>query len=317
MSPISDAAFTNDLVDPGYSGGDDPFAPFHKNPGTRITLRKHASLTKKGLLDHAFQFPAPPLDEFTRNLVYNWNDYDTIGQGQFSRPSSMQLQTIQFTSIIVADEDGYVYPWAFYNPQNTRGWDTAEVVRELGSILRSATPFYLIAEEARFKANTSGSAQGISYDFGTTPLIRMLATLRTVTSTDRAGEPDARYVTVGFTEFRSADAEQRSAGGAGAGSGSGTNSAGKGGPGSSKLPTTIGLKAFKDGPKPPASDLAGLATFYYGSASQWTQIKGANPWLGNVTASHDLSDWNTNELKSAGKANRRLTLPVLAQGGRQ
>lgn len=311
MSPL-----TNEALDPGYSGGDNPFAGFRKNPGTRITLKKHPSLTKKGLLDHPFQFPAPPLDSFTRNLAYNWNDYDTIGQGQFSRPSSMQLQTIQFTSIIVADEDGFVYPWAFYNPQNTRGWDTAEVVRELGAILRAATPFYLIVEEARFKA-AAGTAQSVSYDFGTMPLLRMQATLRSLASEDKAGEPDARYVTVGFTEFRSADAEQRSAGGAGAGGSNGTNSAGKGGPSSSKLPASISIKAFKDGPKPPANDLYGLATFYYGSASQWTLIKSSNPWLGNVTASHDLGDWNTNELKSAGKANRRLTLPVIAQGGRQ
>lgn len=311
MSPL-----TNEALDPGYSGGDNPFAPFHKNPGTRITLKKLPGLTKKGLLDHAFQFPAPPLDEFTRNLAYNWSDYDTIGQEQFSRPSSMQLQTIQFTSVVVADEDGYVYPWAFYNPQNTRDWDKQEVGRELGSILRSATPVLMVVEEATFKA-AAGTAQSISYDFGPTPILRMQATLRTLVVTEKAGEPDALYMTCGFTEFRSAEAEQRALGNARGGQATGVNSAGKGGTGSKNLPTTIGLKAFKDGPKPPASDLAGLATFYYGSSSQWTEIKQANPWLGNITASHDLSNWNTNELKSAGKANRRLTLPVITGSGRQ
>src|SRR6185436_2727867 len=114
--------------------------------------------------------------------------YDTISAGQFSRPGSMQLQTISWDTIIVADDDGWVYPWAFYNPHTARGWDGDAVVREIGTMLRAASVFWLIIEEPRFKPNAAGRdaiapAPAISYDFGAKPLIRMMATLRALTAT--------------------------------------------------------------------------------------------------------------------------------------
>jgi hypothetical protein len=77
------------------------------------------------------------------------------------------------------------------------------------------------------------------------------------------------------------------------------------------------LRNFAKTPKPKQNTLHDLAVFYYGSAAQWKSIKDDNKWLGNVTATHDLGVWNTNELKTAAKSNRRIVLPVHALGGRK
>jgi hypothetical protein len=298
MSARGGHAQSVNVPDPGYSGGDDPFASFRQNPGTRVTMRRHDTLTKKKLLDHPFQFPAPPLEQLTRNLTANWTDYDTIADGQHSRPGSMQLQAIGFDTIVVCDDDGFVYPWAHYNPWNTRKWDTAQVVRELGTVLRSMTPFWLTIEEVNFKPNRTGRSASGSYDFGTKPVLRMLASLRTLSSTDRAGEPDAKYVTVAFTEFRAPSMTERAKG--------------KGGADSKRVPATIAMQRFVTGkPKVPGKTLHDLAVYYYGSAAKWTFVKAQNPWLGNVTATHDLSDLTTAALKAAYKQNRKLKLPRL------
>lgn len=292
----------------GSQGGTgNALAPYEKNPGMRIRFHRD-KLTKKGVLTQELVLPAPPLNELTRQLTFAWDDYQTISAGQFSRPAGMTLQTLSFDTILIGDD----YPWAFYNPLRTRGWDAEEQAKQLGAILRSGTPFMFIAEQARWKAN------GTSFDFGAVPYLKFLATLRGVSDTQRSGEPDAQYVTLQITEFRSPSAAQRAlgkAGGASSGSSIGGNGNGKGGPDSPHLPASVPMKNFQSTPKPAANSLHDLATVYYGSASKWTKIKESNPWLGNITADHDLGTWDTNELKAAGKANRRLTIPVLAAGG--
>lgn len=275
---------------PGYRPGDSGNA-FEKNPGTRIKLSREDGLTKPGLLKEEFQFPAPPLDELAITGAFSWGDYDTLAAGQFSRPASMQLKTVSFDTIFVADD----YWWAFYNPMRKMGWTTQRVAKELDKVMRSGTPVWMVIEEVQNSPNDTGEAAASAWDFGEEPLLRMLATLRTFTHSTRAGEPDARYASVAFTEHRVAGAQERAVG--------------KGTAASGKLPAAITMKDVK-------GSLHDLATSYYGSASQWTLIKAANPWLGNITATQDLSDQNSSALKTAAKANRRLVMPVLSQGGR-
>lgn len=308
----------DDLVNPWHinvgpqSGDGDRFAPYSKMPGLRARLVRDNELTKKGMLDKEFVFPVPPLNEFSRSLAYDWSDYQTIAAGQFSRPTGMTLQTCSFDTLMIADD----YNWAFYNPKRTRGWDAAEQVRQLGRLMRTGTPFRLIVEQAVLTpgSTTSPIPGGTAFDFESTPLLTMLASLRAMTARVVSGEPECQYVNVSFVEHRSASLTQKALGKSGAagtsGSSIGGNGSGKGGANNSKLPISIPLGNFQVSPKPAANTLHDLATNYYGSASKWTVIKAANPWLGNVTADHDLGVWDTSELKAAGKANRRLTLPV-------
>lgn len=288
---------------PGPVKGDvSPYdAPFRHNPGTRITLTKDSKHTQKGILDQPFVFPAPPLNQLQIALAYNWGDYDTISAGQFSRPSSMQLTTIQFDSIIVADD----YPWVFYNPLRSRGLDIDEMGRELGKILRSGSPFNFKIEEARFKPDSSGLASSVTYDFGTSPVLTMLATLRTLSKTKQAGEPDALYITCGFTEHRIAGTTEKKLGS----NNNGTGAGGKGGEDSRSLPTSLDFSSL-------SGSLQDLAVKYYGSAARWTYIRDSNPWLGSVTATHDLSVLDTAALKTAAKSKKKLTLLAVAGGGR-
>lgn len=299
-----------DVVGSSAKGGSgDTFAPYSKNPGMRVRMQRDRQLTRQGILEQELVLPAPPLDQFQRSLTYAWEDYQTISAGQFSRPSGMTLQTLSFDTILLADD----YSWAFYNPLRTRGWDAHDQARQLGAILRSGTPFMFIVEQASWKAN------GTALDFGLVPVLKFLATLRGLTDTNKSGEPEVEYVNLSITEFRSPGAQQKALGKAGAsgssGSSIGGNGSGKGGANSPNLPASVPMKNFQSSPKPSVNTLHDLATLYYGSASKWTKIKESNPWLGNVTADHDLGTWDTNELKAAGKANRRLTIPVLAAGG--
>lgn len=287
---------------PGPRQGDvNPYdSGFRHNPGTRVRLLPLDGYTQKGLIDQGFVFPAPPLNELARSLTYNWADYDTVAAGQFSRASGMQLQTISFDTIVVADD----YPWVFYNPLRSRGWDQEEVVQQLGNVLRAATPFWLIIESVTYKPDNSGLASDVTYSFGPTPWLKMMATLRTLTPTSNSGEPEALYVNVGFTEHRIAAINQRKLGTGGSGTGVGT----KGGAGSRALPIKVTMAQLAGSTQ--YNTLQELAVEFYGSAAKWTVIKAANPWLGAITATHDLGVLDTAELKAASKAKRQLVIPV-------
>lgn len=283
-------------IGPQKGRGLSPDAAARHNPGTRVTLTDLPGYTQPGLLDtQQFQFPAPPLDQFQRTLTYNWGDYNTIADGQFSRPSGMQLQVIQFDSLLVADE----YPWLFYNSLTSRNLDHDDMARELGKILRSATPFKLSVDEVTYNADPSGTTAGVNYAFSS--VLKMNATLRTFVATKKAGEPDAVYITCGFTEHRIAGADERKLG-------DGTSK--KGGENSRTLPAKLSLASAA------GKSLHDLAVTYYGSATMWTFIKDTNPWLGNIAATHDLGVHDTAALKTAARSGKTLTLLVSAGGGR-
>lgn len=268
-------------------------APFRHNPGTRVRFMPLAGYTQPGLIDGGLVLPAPPLNSLQRSLTNNWADYDTVSAGQFSRPSGMQLQTISIDSIVVTDD----YPWVFYNPSR-HGLTVDDLVAQLGKLLRSSTPFWLYLENAEYKSNNSGDLSSATYDFGVTPLLKMMATLRQLTPSIESGEPEARYITMGFTEHRIPGLTEKKLG-----------QVGKGGD-ASALPAYIGAAVFSGlAGGTSAKSLQDLAIAYYGSAAKWKVILDANKWLGNVTATHDLGNLNTAELKAAAKANRQLKIP--------
>lgn len=276
-----------------------------RNPGTRITLSKAVGYTDPKVLAQPFVFPAPPLDALTRNLAHNFQDYDTVSAGQFSRSAGMALETVSFDTIITADE----YPWQFYNPMGRYGWQIEDVNSLLEELLHTGTPFNFAVQDAEYQYDSSAGAIGVTADFGPTSVIRMMATLRTYVPTKKAGEPDAIYITCGFTEYRKPGITQRKLGKGGSGKGS----SGKGGENSRTLPTTVALASITAATK--NNTLQDLAVAHYGSASKWTFIRAANPWLGNVTATQDLSNHSTAALKTAANQNKKITIPAIAGGG--
>lgn len=285
----------------GRGAGTPPQNPYdqsgRRNPGTRVTLAADSRYTSKTVLTRPFTFPAPPLDQIQITSGFNWSDYDTISAGQFSRPGGPALRAFSFDTLFTDDD----YPWQFYNIMRERSQDKVAMAKELEAIQKAGTPIKLKIQNVEYKLDSSGTFGGIGYDFGPSPVLQMLCTLRQVSWSQKEGEPDAVYVTVGFTEHRIPGATQTKLG-------SGT----KGGKDSRGTPALIQMKVFAGllGPKPPQNTLQELAVAYYGSAAKWKLIKDANSWLGNITASHDLGTWDTAALKTAGKANRQLKIPV-------
>jgi hypothetical protein len=176
----------------GLPGGASPPARYSlpaRSPshGLAVTLSREKNQTAPGLLAKPFLFQVPPLDSFQVQSSYSYVDYDTVRLGQFSRASGSQLTTVEFNTLLLDYSTSYgVRPdyWA---------GDPLEVADELNLILDLGTPVRLVC---------------INADVGTTEL-NMPATLRGLSVEQRAGEPDARYVNVQFTEWKSAALTRR------------------------------------------------------------------------------------------------------------
>jgi nucleoid-associated protein YgaU len=221
------------------------------------------------------------MDTFSRSYSYTYTDYNAISQGQFSRPSGVDLASVTFQTLFV-DFDA---PWS-----NLRGTpeaqnaslDPQQMTQQLLKILRRGTPFELIVgQRALWNSNDVhwGPANGNA------------ATLRTLDIEERAGEIDARYVNVGFTEFRTAELVRK-----GLGDGDGKNRDPKRG---RDLPTSVVVKVSDN------TTLTDLAKKYYGSTAEWRSIAKRNgiSWQQN----RSLGDW----VKSQGDKQRTIVIPEI------
>jgi hypothetical protein len=249
--------------------------------GLQITLKKIKGMTDPDVLQHPFRFQCPPMDTFSRSYSYTYTDYNAISQGQFSRPSGVDLASVTFQTLFV-DFDA---PWS-----NLRGTpeaqnaslDPQQMTQQLLKILRRGTPFELIVgQRALWNSNDVhwGPANGNA------------ATLRTLDIEERAGEIDARYVNVGFTEFRTAELVRK-----GLGDGDGKNRDPKRG---RDLPTSVVIKVGDN------TTLTDLARKYYGSTAEWRSIAKRNgmSWQQN----RSLGDW----VKSQGDKQRTIVIPEI------
>lgn len=214
--------------------------PVHREPvgkGMVVRMERIVGVTRGGVLDTPFVFQVPPLNTFPISRSYPKNTYDTVGREQRVREGVTQLRSITYDTMFCDD------PWTWtllhgdgYVP------DPLEMLRALERIGEAQEPFWLTARNTTFRSG---------YD------VNWAAYLTSLNSDIRDGEPDARYISVGFTEFRDSSLKTRALPGGGR---------------SANLP--ISLRADQL----PASrnTLYELATFYYGQASEWRRIAKAN-----------------------------------------
>jgi hypothetical protein len=239
-----------------------PPPPTGAGEGMHVVLTRVDGVTDEGLLETPYVFQLPPLEEFRAGEQFNFNDYDTLRVGQHSRPIGRALATVDFQTLFL-DWDA-TYAIAVTNNPAGFAPDPRALAGDLRELLRSGTAFWLWC------------GHPILYD---DPEVAMYATLRTLQFTEKAGEPDARYADVSFTEWRAADIERSQRG--------------------KQLPTTHVV-----GRPPPGNPqtLRSLAVYYYnGRSSLWKLIKKAN----------GLSNYGP---ETALKKGRVLTIPAITDG---
>lgn len=158
--------------------------------GLHIVLRR-CRYTKKGVLRKPLRFPIAPVDEFGWDAAYAWTDYDTISAGQFSRRAGRQLRTLQVTTLAI----DWSAPWSVIQSGEQEidedFYDAAggpwEMAKRLDTLVMRGTPMLLIVRNEILYSK---------------PDVQMIVTLRSANLRERAGEPDARYFDLGFTEYR-------------------------------------------------------------------------------------------------------------------
>ena len=161
--------------------------------GLQAILRR-CRYTKKGVLKQPLRFQIAPVDEFGWDATYAWNDYETISAGQFTRRGGRQLRTLNLTTLAV----DWSAPWAVVqrggpeDPLDDEDYYSSaggpwKVAKRLDALVQRGTPMLLIVKNPRLYSE---------------PDLQLIVTLRSANLRERAGEPDARYFDLGFTEYR-------------------------------------------------------------------------------------------------------------------
>ena len=268
--------------------------------GVQVWLKADKHHTAKHLLKTPFVFQCPPLETWSWDQVNNWNDWETIERGIFSRPQSQGLRTIDFSSLFVDYDASYAvahprdsrsdgsrdvddYAEDFTTPLNLRArnrhgkpggknhkrkhqrWqpNPIHLSKELRQIMNSETPFRLLVGQPRLWDRWD---------------IEILATIRSLHVEERAGEVDARYFDISFTEWREPKLGRRKKG--------------------SRFPLKHDVK--------PGDTLHKLSKKYYGGYGGWRHIRKANDKRlpQGVGAEQDLS-----KIVVHGHKIRSLTIP--------
>lgn len=289
-----------------------------KNPGMRVILSAIPGVTQKGLMPHSFRFQMPPLETFTRTMSYTHTDFDTVAGKQHDRPSALALQTVKFQTLFM-DWDATYAVWPHSKAQQENGgvsetaraqiWNVLNMTTVLQNVLQSGTPVRLRAGQPYLWA---GGVQD-GWD------VNMMVTLRDLSIEERAGEIDARYVDVSFTQHRSFALARK-----------------KLRKGTSKLwaekvqgvsrhtPTTFtvylgdGHSQDAHGWRPRKPCLASLAHHYYGDYATVYPLLAANNVLlaNNATPNMDLRDI-ARALKNTTGGRLKLRVPKLDTGDDQ
>lgn len=212
-----------------------PAPPEPHGQGLRVVMQK-LSVTANGILDQPFMFQVPPLDEFPREYQWNFQDYDTVGDGMHTRAQSRQLTTISFDSLFVDQDAPFVVNKKTpYNP--------VALIDELLTIGDSQTPFQLLAGQP--------DLWGVYYD------VNMAVTMRSLRASEKSGERDARYFSISFTEFRGVAQSELTAGL--------KSDAAKSG---NKVLAVLNIDALP----PNLRTLRAISKKYYGTTGMWSVI---------------------------------------------
>lgn len=217
-----------------------------RGEGLRIRLSSIAGVTDKSVLRTPYYFQCPPMDDFARTHSFNHSKYTAMA-GEFVRPSGRALTPLSFRTIVVE--------WGAFVVEFN--YDLPALVGSLIEINEAGTPFDLL----------------VAHRYNEEAEIHMDAVLESVTVTETAGEQDARYLDLQFSEYRDPTTKRK----------------GKKKPrrGRSALPFTIRLS--KDGTwsspvkvraKAPLT-LEKIAVSAYGKAS----------WAKHVAKANGIRDW--------------------------
>jgi hypothetical protein len=163
------------------------------DPGLHIILRR-TKHTKKGVLRNPMLFQIAPINDFGWDVTYAHNDYETINKGQYSRPAGRQLRTIQISTLAM----DWSAPWAVVPKSRNEHWYWDDdfygsaggpwrVAKRLDHLCSQGTPMWLVVKNPKYYKK---------------PDVKMRVTLRAAQLREKAGEPDARYFDLSFTEWR-------------------------------------------------------------------------------------------------------------------
>jgi hypothetical protein len=255
----------------GGGGGGGSHAPSPEREGLRVKIEPIPGLTGKNLMGRdGFYFQCPPLEEFAPVYGYTHTQYDTIRKGQFSRKGGRKLRTVSFDTLVVDFANWTVV---------ARLVEIEEFNNKLIRLSESGDPFLLTVAHQM-------PPRGYD-DWGETlagPELQMEATLDEIRVAEKAGEGDARYMSVSFTEYRDPFTEREAKG--------------KARRPTKKFPKTVLLQ--RDGRAsdketglpigdPPAQPLtmARIAKFYYHDTSEWRTIATHNK--------NKITNWGAND----------------------
>lgn len=186
MSPFLDPETGERLVIPSQPKPSVPtptIEPRLSEAGLLVVMKRIPGLTKGRL--QRFTFQVPPLEEFSREISHTHTRYDTLAQGQQSRPGVRQLQTVQYRTCAVDWDASWTTIGAV---------DPLEINDLLEDICEAGYPFSLIVGQPSLWGRNEFSWP---------------ATLDSLRITERAGEIDTRYYDLAFTEFDSPEVISR------------------------------------------------------------------------------------------------------------
>lgn len=218
--------------------------------GMVVMMRKIVGVTPAGVLDKPFIFQVPPSSDFTISRPAGWDDYNTVGNKVRSRPDSNPLRQVSYDSLFLADT-----PWwthldpdpVNYSARRTRGAvpNPIKMLQTLEQLIEHHVVFRLTARNPQFWALAD---------------VNWWANIRELDSRETAGEPDSRYYSITFSEYRPTSVELRMIGSANS-SGNGDDTKG----------WTVQVSSLTAG-----TTMYDLAKNYYGALTGWRLIAKAN-----------------------------------------
>lgn len=149
-----------------------------RRDGLRIQLSAIAGVTtgdSAKVLANPYRFQCPPLDGFGYTVGKSYARYTNYKGQEFGNPAGKTLTPITFRTVIVE--------WGSFVIE--RDYDVQAHVKKLERLAQDDTVFRFLA----------------THQYNDEPEFDMDAVMESVTITEQAGEPDARYVDLTITEW--------------------------------------------------------------------------------------------------------------------
>jgi hypothetical protein len=174
-----------------------PHHRFDRNQGLRMMLRRAHGITSNRVLKRPLRFQCAITGEFTRDRQHPWSTFDTVSDGQRSRPMGRQLLELPVSTLLLdplaqhtTSHDVVTWP---YKPDPQRTLAELYWIAGLRHGAR-ATPVRLqIAQPAVW-----------GHHF----MVNMIATLERVSATQK-DSIGAEYVDLTFREYRPLHADRK------------------------------------------------------------------------------------------------------------